>query len=76
MTITTKFNVGDEVFFLYESKIKKSKIIKITAETSPNYPTALIVYYFEGTQSFNEIYKYEEEIAPTITELINQLTPK
>ena len=74
MIITTKFNVGDEVFFLHDSRIKKSKIKIIQIRISNDYPC--IHYYFEGTKPFAEIEKYEEELALTITELINQLTPK
>lgn len=34
MEITTKYNIGDEFYFLYERKIVKTKISKITTTVS------------------------------------------
>lgn len=75
MTINTKFNVGDELFFLQDSSIQKSPVTKITIECNNDSP--LVIYFFKGNQTLSiDIYKYENEVALTIHELINQLSPK
>jgi len=83
MNITTKFNVGEQVYFLEEGSLFRRPVQRITVEIKNSSSDKiehkiepLIIYYFilyptvTGSQ---EKYKYENEVAATKEELINNL---
>jgi hypothetical protein len=88
MTINTKFNAGDQVYFLEGGSIYLRPIQRITIEMKAsgwkvNDPSAgvstfdpLITYYFVLYPNVNgckEIYKYESELGLSKEELMNTL---
>lgn len=83
MTITTKFNVGQEVLFLNESSVTKATIRKITVEVhgyglaEGKEPEPLVNYLFDGRNRHGgEMYRYESEVAATVEDLIKLHAPK
>lgn len=58
MTISTKFNVGDEVYLYYEGKIDKLLIETISINVKPNqYAIDMInIVYNTDKGHFNEVY--------------------
>jgi len=68
MKIETKYDVGQELYFLSDSTVRKKCITKITVEASPLYaaPTGSLILYYFG----DNVYHYESELAPTVGELI------
>lgn len=78
MTITTKFNPGQDVLIVRDSSIHWATITKVVVEKSAHTQgEPLITYYFEaqGTGR-NELYRYESEVAETADDLVLQLAPK
>ena len=83
MNIITKFNVGEQVYFLEGGCLYYRPINRITIETKNGYgwnekkeEESLVIYYFvlnPDFTEFREIYKYESEVAVTKEELINTL---
>lgn len=76
MTITTKYNIGDEVWFLKDNKIQKSKITKIAPYFSFSEKRGIsweldvkLDAFFGNTY----LSKYEDELFATKEELINSL---
>lgn len=76
MTIETKYNIGDEVFVLYNNKVSTLKIwgIDVSVEegfdgqyTLPN-KVKILYYDFGKHHSFNE-----QDLFPTKAELLNSL---
>ena len=82
MTINTKYDAGQDVYILNNSNVVKATIervtVRVTAEKSCSFVGAgLIMYYFARPDGMvGEIYRYENEVGSTITELIKQLAPK
>jgi hypothetical protein len=82
MTITPKFELGDVVFFLKDSDVKKAPIIKICAETvcrrdasNPTVPVVRIdIDYTCGTWD-NNVIRSESQVALTLQDLILTLSP-
>lgn len=76
MTITTKFDIGDEVWFLEGNKAKQSKITRIAPyfNFSEKRGIAWELNVKLG-DAFKELYlsKYEDELFATKEELINSL---
>ena len=83
MNINTKFNVGEQVYFLEGGSLYYRPINRITIETKNGYgwnekkeEESLVIYYFvlnPDYTKFQEIYKYESEVAATKEDLINTL---
>lgn len=78
MTINTKYDAGQDVYILNNSNVVKSTIMRVTTEKSfYNDGDTLIMYYFARPDGMvGEIYRYENEVGATITELIRGLAPK
>jgi len=79
MTINTKYDAGQDVYILNNSNVVKATIIRVTAEKSRSsfVGAGLIMYYFARPDGMvGEIYRYENEVGSTITELIRQLAPR
>jgi hypothetical protein len=81
MNINTKFNVGEQVYFLEGGSLYYRPINRITIETKIDNSNKtkgelLIIYYFvlnPDFTEFREIYKYESEVAATKEDLITTL---
>lgn len=78
MTINTKYDAGQDVYILNNSNVVKSTIMRVTTEKSfYNDGDTLIMYYFARPDGMvGEIYRYENGVGATITELIRELAPK
>lgn len=78
MTINTKYDAGQDVYILNNSNVVKATIMRVTTEKSfYNDGDTLIMYYFARPDGMvGEIYRYENEVGATITELIRGLAPK
>ena len=68
MKIETKYDVGQELYFLSDSTVRKECVTKITVEASPLFTasTGLLILYYFG----DNVYHYESELAPTLEKLI------
>lgn len=66
MTIETKYNIGDEVWFIYENKPCFEQINGISIR-----PTVRIFYRFQV--GLTEISKMEKEVFKTKEELLKSL---
>lgn len=80
MTIETKYNMGDKVWFIHENKLCFKLIVSISIRpavrisySSPTglIPTERIFYRFKI--GLTEISKKEEEVFPTKDELLKSL---
>jgi len=83
MTIITKYNIGDTLFFLDSARVKKMQVVEITTIFNPKYHQAnealpIISYRFgEVIQGLNHFYsKLEGDVAFSVEELIRTVTPK
>lgn len=70
MTIETKFNVKDEVWFMQEDKVVKEKIWDISVTS---FISKKIVYAFFRSGKENNVYKIESELFPTKEALLQSL---
>ena len=73
MTIETKYNIGDRVFFLYKGKVRSgiiSSSVVISSYKNRKVETlnTSITYIID-----HEYERYEEELFPSKEELINNL---
>jgi len=76
MTITTKFDIGDEVWFLEGNKAKQSKITRIAPYSNFSEKRGISWELDIKLDSiFGGLYlnKYEDELFATKEELINSL---
>lgn len=79
MVIKTKFDIGSEVFFIFNNRVYKQKISKIRftkelityTRDGSNLETS-IEYSFDGN-SVGNLVKKEEEVFATKEELLNSL---
>lgn len=82
MTIETKYNIGDEVWFLHDNNIVSDKIDIIKIEYSENRFTrnkATILYVLKQTRKVNNsadfftIIRQESDLSPSKADLLNSL---
>lgn len=73
MTIETKYNIGDEVWFMHDNKVKTAIIITIGVfveiDMNSQYVSNSIQY---GLYNFNHPY-IENQLFPTKEELLKSL---
>lgn len=78
MTIETKFNISENVFFILNNKIVSFKIMGIRAEISRNYLT--IEYSFLTSKAATSMdkdcyeYKDEKDVFKSPVDIINSFT--
>lgn len=70
MTIKTKFNVGDSVFFIKDGKVQQIEITDIRIDINKNDTN---IEYIIGNSAFNYDICKEELLFSTKEELINSL---
>jgi len=72
MTIETKFNIGDEVFFLHDNKIVKDKILYVSILLTK---AGITVKYnmFETRDKTYEVNFIDSQIFATKQELLDSL---
>ena len=74
MTINTKFNINDIVYFLHDGFIYRDKIASIKTSKVYYYSHYNVVYGFMKTNNEDDLFfKEEQEIFETIDELISFL---
>ena len=66
MTIETKYNIGDEVWFMFNHKPTQGKILGLTVYSPTYYFYIVSILYTSGTI-------YEESLFPTKEELLKSL---
>ena len=73
MTIETKYNIGDEVWFMHDNKVKSGTIIKmcvvVERDINSQYVSKSVQY---GFYNFNYTY-IENRLFPTKEELLKSL---
>ena len=70
--ITTRFVIGDEVYFLSQNKIKKAKIQRMTVEIDAgSLPKTKC--FFRDSLSGKEFARYEKDVYTTPDELVTDL---
>lgn len=69
MTITTKFNVGEVVYFMHANQVTSRRVTNIQIFISLAFPEGKITYSVETTITD----KLESEIFASKEELINSL---
>jgi hypothetical protein len=83
MNIETKFDVGQEVYFIYANGIYKRPVSKINVgvtkhlSDTPSEPVPLITYHFDMTDSQGGLepeYRYENEVFVSIEDLTKEST--
>lgn len=75
MRIETRFDIGDEVWFMYQNKCVRSKIISIKIDLSPDIYIQYI-FQLDGDvifQSNEDIWLSEKFVFATKTELKDSL---
>ena len=70
MTIETKYNIGDDVWLLYNNKAVSSRIFRIEVKVDLHL-SARIKYYLSGSD-IAEFYS-EDKLFPTKEELLKSL---
>ena len=72
MTIETKFNVGDTVFFIYNGKYRKGTVIQINIHTNKCSGTYIIYKVRNDYDTFRlDIFRCkEQELSSTLEEAI------
>lgn len=84
MTIETKYNIGDEVWFRYGDKIKKGEVIDLNATVVFLSPAPTITYtiriknetgrwLLNRDKTIKVVPIYEEMLFPTKEELLKSL---
>lgn len=84
MTIETKYNIGDEVWFRYGDKIKKGEVIDLKAtvvflSSKPTITYSIRVkkgergFCLNRDKTIKVLPLYEEMLFPTKEELLNSL---
>lgn len=70
MKIETKFNIGDEIFFMDTNKIKNRIIRKLSLTMDEKFEQSVMYYYIEDDK-----YRYisEKSIFATKQELLDSL---
>ena len=71
MTIETKYNIGDEVWFYHHKKIMKSRVRSINLLVRKDDISAS--YLMEDMWTDQYIVLYEESLFPTKEELLKSL---
>lgn len=70
MTIETKYNIGDEVWFILGNKARQGKILGITFNKLGN---SLICYYYNVSVGVSHGSFNESDLFPTKEELLKSL---
>ena len=75
MNITTKREIGEDVFFMDNNRVCTGKIISFTIETNKEAVDKMEppAEYYMIQGSLNKIMKYENEIFPSKAKLLNSL---
>ena len=69
MEIKTKFNINDEVWFIYDNKVIKRKIVRINIEIESEQRTI-----YRLNPCINNVLQFEEKnLFPTKEELLKSL---
>lgn len=75
MEIKTKFNVGDEVFYLKDNIVQCKPIDSITIRVYPNDEIVIVYDFIVCKQEFRNVYegKNEKQVFATKQELLESL---
>ena len=68
MEIKTKFNINDEVWFIYDNKVIKRKIVRINIEIESEQRTI-----YRLNPCINNVLLEEKNLFPTKEELLKSL---
>lgn len=69
--ITTRFVIGDEVYFLPQNRIKMAKIQKMTVEIDA--VSTKTKMFFKDSMSGKEFARHEKDVYATPDELVTDL---
>ena len=70
MTIETKYNIGDEVWFILGATAKKGEVLEITFTKIEDILTG---YYYNVSVGTSHASFYEKQLFPTKEELLKSL---
>jgi hypothetical protein len=76
MTINTKFNIGDEVWFVEYNRPLTARIFRISASVSEGYENQTRIYYYTRQNSCGNYIDrtlYETDLFPDKQSLLNSL---